>query len=222
LHGRLFVDKSLAHIVLFAVSHCHLISKGELMFTKTTYLVREHVGLLKFANTYDILEADSGRLVAVAQEKPGLLVHLLRFVLNKQMLPTHVFIAPSADDAPVISIHRGVTLISAKIAVKRGDGSDLGYFKSKMFSLGGSFRVFNHADAQVAEVKGDWKGWNFKYLDAAGKEIGTVTKKWAGLGKELFTSADNYVINVADGQSADFMALLLAAGIAIDTVYKEK
>src|SRR6185369_13906399 len=44
LHGRLFVDKSLAHIVLFAVSHCHLISKGELMFTKTTYLVREHVG----------------------------------------------------------------------------------------------------------------------------------------------------------------------------------
>jgi uncharacterized protein YxjI len=82
--------------------------------------------------------------------------------------------------------------------------------------------VFNHADAQVAEVKGDWKGWNFKYLDAAGKEIGTVTKKWAGLGKELFTSADNYVINVADGQSADFMALLLAAGIAIDTVYKEK
>jgi hypothetical protein len=138
LHGRLFVDKSLAHILLFAVLALPS-DPGELMFTKTTYLVREHVGLLKFANTYDILEADSGRLVAVAQEKPGLLVHLLRFVLNKQMLPTHVFIAPSADDAPVISIHRGVTLISAKIAVKRGDGSDLGYFKSKMFSLGGGF-----------------------------------------------------------------------------------
>jgi uncharacterized protein YxjI len=192
------------------------------MFTKSTYLVREHVGLLKFANTYDILEADTGTLVAVAQEKPGWLVHLLRFAINKQALPTHVFIAPRADAAPVISIHRGISLLGAKIAVRGADGRDLGYFKSKLFSLGGGFRVFDHAETQVAEVKGDWKGWNFKYLDAAGQEIGTVTKKWGGLGKELFTSADNYVINVAAGQSQEFMVLLLAAGIAIDTIYKER
>jgi uncharacterized protein YxjI len=72
-------------------------------------------------------------------------------------------------------------------------------------------------------VKGDWKGWNFKFLTSAGREIGTVTKKWAGLGKELFTSADNYVISISDPSMAGpaASALLLAAGIAIDIVFKE-
>jgi len=51
-----------------------------------------------------------------------------------------------------------------------------------------------------------------------------VTKKWAGFGKELFTSADNYVISLSDHapKERNVAALLLAAGLAIDIVYKEK
>ena len=54
-------------------------------------------------------------------------------------------------------------------------------------------------------------------------EIGSVTKKWAGLGKELFTSADNYVISLSDlsGVNPEASALLLAAGLSIDIVFKE-
>ena len=55
-------------------------------------------------------------------------------------------------------------------------------------------------------------------------EIGKITKKWAGIGKELFTSADNYMISLSEGRSfrPESAPLLLAAGLAIDTVYKEK
>ena len=40
----------------------------------------------------------------------------------------------------------------------------------------------------------------------------------------LFTSADNYVIapNDKTAHSQESVAMLLAAGIAVDTVYKEK
>jgi uncharacterized protein YxjI len=76
----------------------------------------------------------------------------------------------------------------------------------------------------VAEIKGDWKGWNFRFLTPDGVEIGTVTKKWAGIGKEFFTSADNYMISLNEGRTLrpESAPLLLAAGLAIDTVYKEK
>ena len=76
----------------------------------------------------------------------------------------------------------------------------------------------------MAEVKGNWKGWDFRFLTKNGREIGTVTKKWAGLGKELFSSADNYIISLSDlnGTSPAAGALLLAAGLAIDVVFKEK
>jgi len=108
--------------------------------------------------------------------------------------------------------------------VTGGGGVPLGYFKSKLFSFGGGFWVFDNADQKVAEVKGDWTGWNFKFLSTGGAELGTVTKKWAGFGKELFTSADNYMISLSDraeGSSAASL-LLLAAGLAIDVVFKEK
>ena len=109
--------------------------------------------------------------------------------------------------------------------IVEADGDrQIGYFKSKLFSIGGGFWMYDTNDVKIAEVKGDWKGWNFKFLDLTGKEIGTVTKKWAGLGKEMFTSADNYMIALTDPTKQDpgAKALLLAAGIAIDTIFKEK
>ena len=138
------------------------------------------------------------------------------------MMPTTVNIYEDEQQPPVASIHRGFTVLRSKIRVKTGSGQSIGYFKSKLFSLGVAFMFMTRADRQVAEVKGDWKGWNFKFL-RNGREIGTVTKKWAGLGRELFTSADNYVISLTDlgGAGSEVNTLLLAAGLAIDVVFKE-
>jgi uncharacterized protein YxjI len=79
-------------------------------------------------------------------------------------------------------------------------------------------------DKTIAEIKGDWKGWNFKFLNPQGGEIGVVTKKWGGLAKELFTSADTYAVSIAQsgGEDRTTRILLLAAALAIDIVYKEK
>ena len=195
------------------------------MFDKNTYFIREHVGLLKLTDTYDILDPETQEQIAVAKEKVGGLMILLRLMMNKQMLPTKVNIYqgndPKNERALIFSIKRGFTLFRSRVEVITADGQLLGWFKSKIWSIGGSFRVFDAGGNEVALVKGDWKGWNFKFLDNQKNEIGTVTKKWAGLGKELFTSADNYVISVNGNPDPTRMMLLLAAGLAIDIVYKE-
>ena len=50
-----------------------------------------------------------------------------------------------------------------------------------------------------------------------------MTKKWAGIGKELFTSADNYMLTIADSVRPEDprRLLLLAAVMSIDMVLKE-
>ena len=191
------------------------------MFEKSAYLVKERVALAKFSDTYDIIDLENGQRVAVAQEKPGWLVIVGRFIVNKGMLPTRVFIAPTEGAEPVLSIDRGWTFLRSKVMVKGADGAPIGYFKSRVLSMGGAFDVFTADDKKVAEVKGDWKGWNFKFTDAVGKPIGVITKKWGGLGKELFTSADNYVVELSAGQNQAAIMLLMAAAIAVDTVFKE-
>jgi uncharacterized protein YxjI len=71
-------------------------------------------------------------------------------------------------------------------------------------------------------LKGKWTGWNFKFL-AGDYELAHVTKKWAGIGKELCTSADNYVLEVSEDVPTDnaVRQLILAAVMCIDMVLKE-
>ena len=192
------------------------------LLERTSFFVKERAGLLKLTDTYDILDPATGLNIGIAREEPPIWAKWLRLVIQKHMMPTTVNIYEQEGQPPVLSIHRGFTFIRSKIRVIAG-GQPLGYFQSKLISIGGGFNVFDNQNQQVAEVKGNWKGWDFKFISKQGREIGSVTKKWAGLGKELFTSADNYIISLKDlsGASPVASALLLAAGLAIDVVYKE-
>ena len=193
------------------------------MLDRRTYLVKERVALLRLTDTYDILDPITGATIGIAQERISGALKALRLLLHKRLLPTTVVISEREGGPAILTITRGVSLLHASVMVLDASGSTIGSFKSKLFSIGGAFRVFNATGQEVATVKGDWKGWNFLFVENGGRRLGTVTKKWAGIGKELFTSADTYVIAIdADGVPPVVASLLLAAGIAIDTVYKEK
>ena len=56
----------------------------------------------------------------------------------------------------------------------------------------------------------------------SGEEIGRVTKKWSGIGKELFTDADTFQVQVNTSKAdKDFPILILATAIAIDLDFFE-
>jgi uncharacterized protein YxjI len=195
------------------------------MLDRQAYYIREHVGFLKFSDTYDILDPDTQEQLGIAKEKPGAMIQVLRFLVNKKLLPTKVFVYQGTDfenqSNLLFSIERGMTLFNARVNVLDETGQIVGWFKSKFFSLGGAFRVFDANGSEIALVKGDWKGRNFRFLDPQQNEIGKISQQWAGWAKEMFTSADRYVISLNEQPSAGKAILLLAAGLAIDTVFKE-
>ncbi len=194
------------------------------LFSRRTYVVKERVAVIKLTDTYDLIDPETQAVIGIAKDEPSALAKYARLVVHKNFLPTTVNVYEGDAAVPSLSLTKGMTFLRAVVKVKNAGGTELGFFKSKLFSLGGGFWVFTPDGQQFAEVKGDWKGWNFRFLDSSGQELGQVTKKWAGLGKELFTSADTYVISVGDtiARDPDKCALLLAAGLAIDTVFKEK
>ena len=77
-------------------------------------------------------------------------------------------------------------------------------------------------DEMLCTLKGKWTSWEFKFLNE-GTELASVSKKWSGLGKEFFTSADNYVLQISDSVPPDnpIRMLILAAVFCIDMVLKE-
>ena len=67
----------------------------------------------------------------------------------------------------------------------------------------------------------NWRAWNFNIQDDAGTEVARVTKTWEGLAKTMFTTADNYVVQIHRPLEEPLRSLVVAAGLAIDTALKQ-
>lgn len=194
------------------------------MFNKPNYLVKEHAKILKVTDRYDIVDPETGGVVAYAKEEISGFKKFMRWIIAKSLMGTVIEIRNAADDSVIYKMNKPGSIFRATVTIFDKAERKIGYFKSRILTLGGALDVYSANDAKVAEVKGNWTGWNFKFTNTKGEEIGQVTKKWGGVGKELFTTADNYMISInPDLQgNQDMMALLIMAGLAMDLVYKEK
>lgn len=191
------------------------------VLNRNAYFVKEHVGIFKAANEYDVLDPTTKeKLLECREPHLGLFTKMLRFTDYKRMTPFHIVVA--SQGRTVLEIKRGVSIFLSKVDIFDGAGQRLGGFKQKFFSIGGKFEVFDAADRPVCTLQGKWTSWEFSFK-AGERELGRVTKKWAGLGQEMFTSADNYVLEIRPDVPADHPArpLILASVLVIDMVLKE-
>lgn len=192
------------------------------LLNRNLFLVKEHVGWFKAANNFDVLDPETGEiLLECREEKLGLLTKLFRFSDYKRMTPFHIEIRTPAQE-PVLSISRGISIFLSKVQVLDEASQPIGGFKQKFFSIGGKFDVLSADDQVLCTLKGKWTGWDFRFM-AGETELAHVTKKWAGLGRELFTSADNYILQISDQVPAGHPVrqLIMAAVMCIDMVLKE-
>ena len=187
------------------------------------YCVKEHVGIFKAANNYDILDPETSEsLLECREERLGTFTKLLRCTDYKRMTPFDIDVrTPSGE--PVIRVGRGISIFLSKVDVFDENDQRIGGFKQKLFSIGGKFDILDANDQPICTLAGKWTSWDFRFVDGGGVEYGHVSKKWAGLGKELFTSADNYMLEINENVPPDhpMRQLIVAAVLCIDMVLKE-
>jgi uncharacterized protein YxjI len=194
---------------------------------RNTFVVKEHVKFVSNSNTYDIFDPESGAQLGVAQEQLGLAKQFLRFALPKQLMSTSIEVRTAPDGRLVCTIRRGPYLFRSRVEVLDANGALMGYYVSKVFTLGGAFQIYDKDNRLVAEIKGNWTGYQYRFLSLDGTvEIGRVSKEFsfAAVMKDLFTSADTYAVHVSPHFSGDptTKILVLAGALAIDTIYKEE
>ena len=189
---------------------------------KNQFFVKELVGMFKAANQYDIFDPESNQKIIECREPNlGIMTKIFRFTDYKRMTPFEV-IVKTPDGSNILSVKRGFSLLHSTVQVFDEKDKLVGTFKQKMFSIGGKFDVLDTQDKVICTLVGKWTSWDFRFLQGQ-TELASVTKKWSGIGKELFTSADNYMLIINDSVPATDPArlLIMAAVICIDMVMKE-
>lgn len=186
------------------------------------FFIKEHVGIFKAANNYDILDPHSQQKILECREPDlGFFSKLLRFTDYKRFTPFNVVVS-TPEGQKVLSVRRGVSIFLSKVEVLDESDRVVGFFKQKLFSIGGKFDVLDAQEQVACTLKGKWTSWDFRFVQGSA-ELAAVSKKWAGLGKELFTSADNYMLSIDPGVPANDQRrlLIVAAVMCIDMVLKE-
>lgn len=186
------------------------------------FFVKEHVGMFKAANNFDIFDPNTNQKIIECREPNlGIFTKMLRFTDYKRMTPFEVELR-TPEGQPVLTVKRGISLFLSRVEVLDENGILVGSFKQKLFSIGGKFDVLDAQDRTLCTLRGKWTSWDFRFMQGE-KELANVSKKWAGLGKELFTTADNYMLAIQESMSPDDTAriLILAAVMCIDMVLKE-
>lgn len=195
-----------------------------MLFDRNALFVREKVAFAKLTDTYELFDPATQMTVGEVRDEPSAWAKWFRLLVNKSLMPTRFQVYESGRPDPVLTVVKHPQFLRPRMEV-HFLGRLLARFQGRIFSWRHVFDVLDPVSGQpMAELRGDWKGWNFQVLGPDGRARAVITKKWSGLGRELFTTADAYMVALAEGAPADpsGLALALAAAIALDAARKDQ
>lgn len=195
------------------------------MFTdRKSFSIKENIKFLRFSCVYNIFDGEGEEQIGFAKEENSFKLNFFRFLISKLFLPNKLCVYDSQTKDLAFSIRKKYSFFNNDVNIRDSQGDRIGKIKKKTRFLDKHFCVFNSSGDLVGEAKGDWMGWNFKFCDGAGDELGTISKKWPTIGQKNQTYGDNYMILLSDKVSCetDIPKLLLATTLAIDVMYREK
>lgn len=189
-------------------------------FETNEYFIDQKVNYFKFEAEYKVFGQD-GNQIGVIKQRISTGHKVLRLIVGKAMMPFLLEIVDMEGNTLAV-IKRGWTFFMSEIAVLNGHHETLGFIKQKWAFFKPTFHIMAANKAKIAEIKGDWKGWNFVISEANGDPIGTISKKWAGAMKEIFTTADKYNVSIKEEYKENTdKIVVVSTAITIDMVLKE-
>ena len=178
-------------------------------------LMDEKLSVFTFANSYRIYDLNGNTIGAVQQVDISGGAKAARVLLGKGTKGFQQFHYKILDVSgkQLAAVHRDGGVFS-QMRIVDSDEKTVGYLS------GG--KVYSPDHDLLCSFKSDWKGWNLTLTDPKGDPVGAVKKKWNGIGKELFTSADKYYITVNPSVTGNTRLAIFGMAIIYDILLHER
>jgi uncharacterized protein YxjI len=112
-------------------------------------------------------------------------------------------------------------LIKSRVIISDPAGNEIGQIvqQNAIGKIRFSMEAGGHA---YGSINGEnWRAWNFNIRDHTDTEVARITKTWEGLAKTMFTTADNYVVQIHRALEDPLRLLVIASALCVDTALKQ-
>ena len=194
---------------------------GGTIFTEPVLVVNQKAKLIEVNNEYAIYDQHGAQIGAVRQVGQSAVKKVLRVLTSVDQFLTHKFQVVDAAGTVQLALTRPAKLMKSKVIVHDGRGGEVGAIVQQ--NAIGKIRFGLESGGQVLGTIAaeNWRAWNFSVTDASGAEVARITKTWEGLAKTMFTTADNYVVQIHRPMEEPLRSLVVAAALAVDTALKQ-
>ncbi len=167
-------------------------------------------------NKYEITDMSGNALLYAAEVGTSFLARMFL----KALRPFEIQIV-TPDGETVLRVQRPFRFYFHQISVLNGAGQLLGTVQRRFSLLRRLYTVTDGSGSTSVELFGPLlHPWTFQ-IRKDGVTGGKITKKWSGLGKEVFTDADNFGVEFPARAPSGLRAVLLGAVFLIDFVHFE-
>ncbi|MER6461995.1 phospholipid scramblase-related protein [Streptomyces sp. NPDC001288] len=194
---------------------------GGTLFTEPVLVVNQEPKLFELTNEYAVMDQEGRALGSVVEVGQGKLKKILRFVSSLDQFLTHKLEVRDVHGQPQLVLTRPLKFFKSRMIVTRPDGPPVGEIVQQ--NVFGKIKFAMNADGrQVGAIMAEnWRAWNFVIVDHADNEVARITKTWEGFAKTLFTTADNYVLQIHFRLPEPLLSLVVATALTVDTALKQ-
>ncbi len=189
------------------------------LFVKQSFELAE-IFSFETRNKYRICDESGNQVAFAAEQQKGLLGFFLRqFLGHWRSFDIHFF---TNDRREFMIAKHPFRWFFQRLEVYEPNGRFIGVVERYFSILTKYFKVHDAQGRILFEVSSPfWRIWTFPFT-RRDREMARISKKWSGIGYEIFTDKDNFLVEYLDATlSEDERALVLAAAIYVDLMFFE-
>jgi uncharacterized protein YxjI len=194
---------------------------GGTIFTEPVLVVNQKAKLIEVNNEYAIYDQNGVQIGAVRQVGQSAAKKVIRVLTSYDQFMTHKLQVVDMQGNVLIALTRPAKVLKSRVIVQDGHGNDVGAIVQQnaigkiRFNLEAGGHAYGSINAE------NWRAWNFNVADESGNEVARITKTWEGLAKTVFTTADNFVVQIHRPLEEPLRTLVVASSLAVDTALKQ-
>lgn len=184
-------------------------------------VVSQKAKLIEINNQYGVYDQHGNQIAFVNQVGQSAAKKMLRALTSLDQYMTHRLEITDTAGQVQLRLTRPAKLIKSTVIVEHPNGAEIGRIVQE--NAIGKIRFALQADGQrLGSINAEnWRAWNFSIRDSTDTEIARITKTWEGLAKTLFTTADNYVVQLHRGIPQPLLTMVVASALTVDTALKQ-